>query len=417
MIDRRLARVAALCGVIITGAAIAGGLHLWRGGGAQADHSASEVTLVAVDVNTSDNTATSLGALDSCVQIAANASVDVDIIVDAIPADRPLTAFQFNLFYDPAIVNVTAVNHEMLLAANEFQPLAVLTNPVPDSDGDFLVAINDITFNQESGPGVLARITLAAKGGGVSNLSAIHIDLRDDHNESIPVQSTGAANLAVGSACPAEAPTPVTTPPERPPGGQSPTAAPGTTPATGGTPDSGQTEDTPGLVTSVTPAPLDQQAVQDARQQLLETLSAGLNVRASLDTVNVGDSLVVLAALADENDAAVAGKDVAFKIEEQPGDDANLDGEAEATKTSDSDGIAQVTLNAGSKPGKIVVSASAEDESKNVTITVREKPAAADDNGGGIGAWLAALIVAAVIALAGGGFAAYRWLRRRPVVS
>lgn len=413
MIRGKIAPIGVLFAASLAALTIAHGLSLGGGPQARAEHSGAGVNLLAVDVNTAGNTATSFGNIDTCAEIGSGASLNVDVVVDAIPEDRPLTAFQFQISYDPAIVRVTDVDHEFLLAADGFQPFAILTDPRPDSDGTFLVAINDVTTNPESGPGVLARITLTAVGAGVTNLSPINIDLRDDRNERMPPAVATAANVAVGQACPSEEPTPISTrpPAERPE--QSPTPAPGGIIVPGATPG-----DLPDA--SATPAPGTPDASDpavlalEAKERLLESISAGINLDVSLRTVPVGGSTTIFAAFALENDEPLSDVDISFKIEEQPGDDADLDGEDEVTKPSDTEGVAEATLNVGSTPGKIVVSATAEDQTETVTITVIEEAEKdTDDDDGGVGAWIAAPIVAAVLALAAGGYGAYRWRRRR----
>ncbi len=452
MINHRIASIGALCGAIIAGVVFAGGLHLWSGGEAQADHSNSTVDLAAIDMDITGNTATSFGVTDTCARIESGASLSLDVIVDAIPEDRPLVAYQFELFYDPAIVHVTDIDHEMLMAANDFQPFVILTELRPDSDGSFLVGLVDATSNAESGPGVLARITLTGVGTGVSNLSLIAFQIRDDRNEAMIPTSQEAANITVGQDCPSEAPTPINNPPPTVPTPDTILTPPpdgGADPGTGGTPG---TESTPGSGISeelTTPAaggaelepgtgddadgvlgvsdqcsgtaddasvdasgcsaPQLEQLAEEAKERLLEELTTGLALNASLDLVTAGGSTAILAAFADENGEPVSGTDVTFKIEEQPGDDSNLEGDLDVTKTSDAEGIAEATLSVGSTPGEIIVSATAEGETETVTITVIEQAATeGDDGGGGIGAWIAAPIIAALLALAGGGYWVYR---------
>lgn len=217
--------------------------------GVSAEQSADSISRVAVDANVQGNTATSLGKSDTCARIASGQKVDVDITVDAVPASRPMTAFQIELLYDPAVVKVTARNQDMLLASNEdYNPVISLTDRVPDTDGDFLIAVADFSTGTDVGPGVLARVTLTAVAAGVVNLSPANPDIRDDLNEEVPVTSMGAAYLAVDQACPSTAPTPVTPTPHTdgedggdngtPPAGE---GTPGATPGTDGTPGSNGT--------------------------------------------------------------------------------------------------------------------------------------------------------------------------------
>jgi hypothetical protein len=184
---------------------------------------------------------------------------------------------------------------------------------------------------------------------------------------------------------------------------------------------------------------------------LLERVTAGLNLDVSLDTVAVGGSTTVLAVFADENDEPVSGVDITFKIEEQPGSDADLDGEPEVTKASDAEGVAKATLNVGNTPGEIVVSATAEGQTETVTVTAVESaaegPAAqtegtpgpespvadgtpdsdpmptagssgddSSDDGSGLPAWMVGVIIVAALALATGVLAAWRAVRDRSAI-
>ncbi len=216
-------------------------------------HTNSTIALGAVDPNSADNTATSLGPRETCLQIEPGATVDVDVTVAAIPTDRPMTAYQVQLFYNPAIVNVTASDFALLLAANEgSKPLPALTDPLPDSDGSFQVAALDFSTSPgETGPGVLTRVTLTAVGSGVSNLSPANFNIRDDRNEQVPVDSLAAAYLSVGQQCPTDEP-PVLSEPPRATSTPEPGTVPSTTPGyTSGPGESPGTQPTP--VLGVTP--------------------------------------------------------------------------------------------------------------------------------------------------------------------
>ncbi len=126
--------------------------------------------------------------------------------------------------------------------------------------------------------------------------------------------------------------------------------------------------------------------IKDLAEKALGTLTSGLSLATGLANVTVGSSTVLAAGFADDAGKAVAGAAVTFKIDQQPGSDANLEGQAQVTKTTDAQGVATATLNAGSKPGAIVVSAAAQGKTKTVTVNVAA-PAAVVVNppDGGIG--------------------------------
>jgi hypothetical protein len=186
-----------------------------------ADQSSSAIDLVTIDAVPQGNTATSLGDIDFCTRTEVGSTVEVDIVVDAVPEDTPMVGFEFHLLYDPQVVEVTATNNALLLAAGgSYTPFTALSDALPDSDGEFVVSIADLGGSNESGPGVLSRVTLRAKASGVSDLTLgsslaegsypTIIDMYT--NLAIQVDQLGIAAVAVGQHCPSTPPQPIVTP-------------------------------------------------------------------------------------------------------------------------------------------------------------------------------------------------------------
>ena len=186
-------------------------LALATDAGAQSSDTAH---LVAVDADITGNTATSLGPLNACTRVDAGGTVKLDLVVDAVPASRPLIAYQINVEYDPNLLEVTAADNEFLLGAKgAYEPFEGLSDPLPDRDGNYLIIIADIGSqpdlnNIESGPGVLTRLTFKGKGQGLSTVAPVfnppdeYPALIDMQNTTIGVDSIGAASVAVGQVCP-----------------------------------------------------------------------------------------------------------------------------------------------------------------------------------------------------------------------
>lgn len=176
----------------------------------------SSVDLVAIDAIPDGNEATILGDLDGCVETQAGSEVQVDVIVDAIPEDQPLVGFQYDVTYDPEMIEIIDFDYEFLLAAEgTFQPLDGLTDEVPDSDGLFTVAVLDVASNvdtdenMETGPGVLTRITLRAIAAGASEVginfeppNIAYPALISTENEPVQIDNIGAATIAADEPCP-----------------------------------------------------------------------------------------------------------------------------------------------------------------------------------------------------------------------
>jgi hypothetical protein len=179
----------------------------------------STIEFLGVDAVIEGNEATSVGELDGCVEAEVGSEVVVDVIVDEIPEDRPMAGFQYNLGYDPGILEVKDFDFDLLLAAEgSFQPIEGLSDELPDKDGSFVTAVADIAsnadvepVNMEVGAGVLTRYTLMALAAGTSEVgidftsgdldypTIISID-----NEPTQVDNIGSIIVSVGEPCPAD---------------------------------------------------------------------------------------------------------------------------------------------------------------------------------------------------------------------
>lgn len=182
--------------------------------------SASKIKLLAIDAYPEGNRANSLGPLDGCVSAGVNETVVVDVIVDAIPEQRPIVAFQLAVSYDPDILEAVAVdNNQLISAVGRYQPFEadVFNDPLPDRDGVLNLSVLDLASNDphganmEAGPGVLSRITFETKAVGLALLSIVFQDadntyplVVDNQNQVIEIEQTGSALVAVGDECPGD---------------------------------------------------------------------------------------------------------------------------------------------------------------------------------------------------------------------
>jgi len=159
----------------VLGAAFGG----WILAGGEETTQASPAISIGVDVNPAGNTATSLGTIDSCIQVATGATFDVDIFVRDV---TDLLAWQAYFVYNPSVIKVIDRDADQFLGANAGSNVFDLSDSVPDTDGGYGVAAVDVAepATHDSGSGVLARLTLQAVGPGASPASIPQVNTAGD---------------------------------------------------------------------------------------------------------------------------------------------------------------------------------------------------------------------------------------------
>jgi hypothetical protein len=171
------------------------------------------VNLLAVDTDPTGNTATSLGTIQDCVTASSGELVTVDVVVDSVP-EPGVQSFAVDVLYDPAILEVTAVDYNQLLVASGGS-LFTIVNPLPDRDGDYRFEAADLAGAgaYETGPGVFLRITFRAVGTGVSQI-VLSDELSGDFMPNVIYPPAGdkfwieqlqAGAISVGTNCPSPA--------------------------------------------------------------------------------------------------------------------------------------------------------------------------------------------------------------------
>jgi len=177
---------------------------------------------VGLDMEVSGNGARSAADIDQCASVAVGQPATVDIAVPppGVPPSRGVSAYQFTLFYDSKLLSVTGDDSGMLLDAAAGSALIPFADGKPDSDGIYTSAAVDFGPRgiepggaSETGPGVLARLTLTPKAAGVSGLVIKDVSIKDDSGDDIEIISILSAHLYAGEPCPGQAaPTPTASP-------------------------------------------------------------------------------------------------------------------------------------------------------------------------------------------------------------
>ena len=214
---------------------------------------ASEAALgptVSVDLDTTGNTNTSIGTMESsrCVSVpSAGTKIPIDIVVEGV---TDLASYTFGpptgLLYDKSVVDIQAksdISHNMFLGSAGGDVLAVAdsTDPFPDDDGNLVFGAAIIGANADNSPdgqGVLMRVNLRAKASGtttldIQNLQLIGPGVPPPAPMSLAARNNATLQVAVGEPCgPAPSPTPSPTPSPMP----SPTLSPAPSPTSSPSP-------------------------------------------------------------------------------------------------------------------------------------------------------------------------------------
>jgi hypothetical protein len=172
--------------------------------------SSSSIALFGIDAAAAGNSARNVGAMDRCVSASVGAPLQIDIVVPApgVPTDRGISAYQFTVRYDPAVIWIGADDGKMLLAAAAGSNVISIADPKPDKNGvyeswgaDFGPSGIEPAGSSEAGPGVIAGITLLPQREGASALTLTDVLVIDDASSRISLASFQYATINVGEPC------------------------------------------------------------------------------------------------------------------------------------------------------------------------------------------------------------------------
>ena len=144
-----------------------------------------------------------------------------------------------------------------------------------------------------------------------------------------------------------------------------------------------------------------------------------LSTQSSSTTPLAGGTATLTATVLDASGQPVAGADVLFQIDSQPGSGAKFsNGLPQITASTDTTGTATTILSVGASTGTIVIKTTSGEKTSQQTLTVRaagELPRSGgppSDESGGMAAWQAAIIAAGAGMLLGGTVIVVRKRRR-----
>lgn len=169
--------------------------------------------VVAIDGDTTGNSARTVDKVDDCVSVPVGARFDVDVVVPApgIPA-QGISGYQLQFYYDLRVISVQDADDDMLLAQAPGSNLVPFSDSTPSRTGEYTRVTVDFgpagiepEGASETGPGVILRLTLRAEGEGKSPLGLRDVRLVDDSSAIYGNVKVLTGMVYVGSACPVAA--------------------------------------------------------------------------------------------------------------------------------------------------------------------------------------------------------------------
>ncbi len=139
--------------------------------------SAAFAQTVAVDADSTGNTATSLGATDSCISASVGSTVNVDLVISNA-AD--VFAVSTHVTYPSAILGINSKNSNMFLGST-----MDFSDGLPDNDGTYLAFIADTNGAGHNGAGTVIRFNFTVKSSGNGYINLNETALLNSNNEPI----------------------------------------------------------------------------------------------------------------------------------------------------------------------------------------------------------------------------------------
>lgn len=154
-------------------------------------------TKLAVDVVTKDNSATSLGDIDTCAAADLGDTFKVDIVIQGV---TDLLAWELPVNYDPLVLRIDDRNVQLFQAANDGSQVYDASASTPDISGHYLASAVDTAdpVKPDSGDGILVRLIVTAIGEGTSGVTLDPVDLTNDDVPDRGILLRNAENAIIG---------------------------------------------------------------------------------------------------------------------------------------------------------------------------------------------------------------------------
>lgn len=153
------------------------------------------IRFAGIDADVSGNTSTHVATYESARYVHPGQTFTIDFVVDEIDPSDGVTGFDAKLSYTTSLQVLSIDTGSLVFAAPGTGTPFYFNDPLPDTDGEFKFAIQDLGGPAESGEGVLARITLKCNSANTAVLSVDDISSSGDTQPSIYDQNVNAINI------------------------------------------------------------------------------------------------------------------------------------------------------------------------------------------------------------------------------
>jgi hypothetical protein len=205
------------------------------------------IPLIAADTDVAGNTPGSLGSIDVCAEMQVGEQRQIDVVIQDV-SEPGMAGFNFYLLYDERYIRIIEADVEGQMLGSAAASNVFDFSVAPNEDGKMLVAAVDFGSGaDETGSGVLVRLTIEGVGAGTTDLAITNkkVEDSDPATGDYAIEAVQNGLVAVGVACIPDAspPPPATDAPTQPidggTDGQTEPPQDGETPEPGESPEPG----------------------------------------------------------------------------------------------------------------------------------------------------------------------------------
>ena len=154
-------------------------------------------TQLAIDAVTTGNAATTVGQIDTCASANNGDEFQVDVVIRGV---QNLLAWELPISFNKDVLRLDNRDVKLFQQANKGSNVFDSSSQTPNDTGVYVASASDLAdpVAPDSGDGVLVRLTFAAVGNGISQLSLRPVDINGDGQPDRGVLLKNIDNAIIG---------------------------------------------------------------------------------------------------------------------------------------------------------------------------------------------------------------------------